>query len=178
LLPVKPGSATKPLAGWDVCVLDDDAQPVKAGAITLAGKLPLPPVRRPPVQAARYEQAHSRRSGYYKTGDVVISTRMVRTHPDRRCTMLHVFDRAIEVLPSPDVAECAVTGVADRQGSAAGVPALKAVNRESGELSAACGAWLIGLFVLQDRDRRQALPRRVPARSCAASCRRSQTRRA
>jgi propionyl-CoA synthetase len=44
LLPVKDGSATKPLPGWDVRVLDDEGHEVAAGVQgNLVVKLPLPP---------------------------------------------------------------------------------------------------------------------------------------
>ena len=44
-LPVKPGSPTKAVPGWDVQVLDSAGHPVKPREIgALCCKLPLPPV--------------------------------------------------------------------------------------------------------------------------------------
>jgi propionyl-CoA synthetase len=44
LLPVEPGSPTKPVPGYDVRVLDDSGAPVEDGKIgNLVIKLPLPP---------------------------------------------------------------------------------------------------------------------------------------
>ena len=44
LLPIKPGSPTRPLPGWDVQVLDIDGTPVDAGTDgAIVVKLPMPP---------------------------------------------------------------------------------------------------------------------------------------
>jgi propionyl-CoA synthetase len=125
LLPVKPGSPTKPVAGWDVQVLDGNRQPVKAGDIgALVCKLPLPPGTLPTLwnADARYEQSYlTEFPGYYKTGDAGFIDRdgyvyvMTRTDDVINVAGHRLSTGAIEeVLAShPDVAECAVTGVAD-----------------------------------------------------------------
>jgi len=125
LLPVKPGSATKPVAGWDVQVLDGFGRPVKAGAIgSLVCKLPLPPGTLPTLWNAdeRYQRTYlSDFPGFYKTADagfidddgyVYVMTRtddVINVAGHRLAT-----GAMEEVLAShPDIAECAVIGVAD-----------------------------------------------------------------
>ena len=124
-LPVKPGSPTKAVPGWDVRVLDAASKPVPAGQIgSLAIKLPLPPGSLPTLwhndqgYVASYLEEFD---GYYKTGDAgfidqdgYISV-MARTDD-----IINVAGHRLstggmeEVLAShPDVAECAVIGVAD-----------------------------------------------------------------
>jgi propionyl-CoA synthetase len=125
LLPVKPGSSTKPMAGWDVRVLDEHRRPVKAGEIgALVCKLPLPPGTLPTLWNAdsRYEQSYlAEFPGYYKTGDAGFIDEdgyvyvMTRTDDVINVAGHRLSTGAIEeVLAShPDVAECAVAGVAD-----------------------------------------------------------------
>src|SRR5207302_413832 len=71
--PVKPGSATKPLPGYDLRVLDDEGQEVAAGRTgSIAIKLPLPPGTLPTLwkDDAGYQRAYlSRFPGHYLTGD-------------------------------------------------------------------------------------------------------------
>ena len=123
--PVKPGSPTKAVPGWDVRVLDANAQPVPAGQIgSLAIKLPLPPGALPTLwnNDAGYVASYLRAfDGYYNTGDAgfidedgYISV-MARTDD-----IINVAGHRLstggmeEVLAAhPDVAECAVIGVAD-----------------------------------------------------------------
>ena len=65
MLPVKPGSPTKPVPGWDVRVLDGSGQPVSPGEIgNLVCKLPLPPGTLPTLwnADARYEDVLPQRS--------------------------------------------------------------------------------------------------------------------
>ena len=124
-LPVKPGSATKPAPGWDVRVLDGSGRPVKPGDIgSLVCKLPLPPGTLMTLWNAdsRYEQSYlSEFPGYYKTGDAGFLDEdgyvLVMTRTD---DVINVSGHRLstgameEVLAShPDVAECAVIGVAD-----------------------------------------------------------------
>lgn len=72
-LPVKPGSATKPVCGYDLCILDEDGQavgPNETGYVCL--KLPLPPGCLPTLwqDAAGFQKAYmSRFPGYYLSGD-------------------------------------------------------------------------------------------------------------
>jgi len=124
-LPVKPGSPTKPVPGWDVRVLDEAGQPVKPGEIgNLAVKLPLPPGSLPTLWQAdeRYVSSYlAAFPGYYQSGDagyidadgyVFVMTRTddiinVAAHRLSTGSMEEV------VAAHPDVAECAVIGVAD-----------------------------------------------------------------
>ena len=125
LLPVKPGSATKPVAGWDVQVLDGGGVPVKTGVMgSLACKLPLPPGTLPTLwnADARYERTYlSDFPGYYKTADAGYIDEdgyvyvMTRTDDVINVAGHRLATGAMEeVLSShPDVAECAVIGIAD-----------------------------------------------------------------
>lgn len=125
MLPVKPGSAGMPVPGWDVQTLDGSGRPTRAGEIgSLVCKLPLPPGTSPSLWNgdARYQQAYLLEfPGYYKTGDagfidedgyVYIMTRtddVINESGHRLST-----GAMEEILAShPDVAECAVLGVAD-----------------------------------------------------------------
>ena len=73
VLPVKMGSATKPLAGFDVRILDDNGAPVAAGVQgNIAIKLPLPPGCLSTVWGdhSRFVSAYlSDYPGYYTSGD-------------------------------------------------------------------------------------------------------------
>jgi propionyl-CoA synthetase len=125
MLPVRPGSATKPVAGWDVQVLDASGKRVKAGDMgSLVCKLPLPPGTLPTLWNAddRYEQTYlSDFPGYYKTADAGFIDEdgyvyvMTRTDDVINVAGHRLATGAMEeVLSShPDVAECAVIGVAD-----------------------------------------------------------------
>ncbi|HSG95737.1 MAG TPA: AMP-binding protein, partial [Afifellaceae bacterium] len=123
---VKPGSAARPTPGWDVHVLDNagkDLPPGKVGAI--ACRLPLPPGTFPGLWRAddRYRSAYLERfPGYYETGDAGFIDEdgyifvMARTDDIINVAGHRLSTGAIEeVLSShPDVAECAVLGVADK----------------------------------------------------------------
>ena len=124
-LPVKPGSATKPVPGWRVEVLNETRMPAKPNEIgTLVCKLPLPPGTLPTLWNAdsRYQQSYlSEFPGYYKTGDAGFIDEdgyvfvMTRTDDVINVAGHRLSTGAIEeVLAShPDVAECAVVGIAD-----------------------------------------------------------------
>ncbi len=124
-MPVKPGSATMPVPGWRVDVLNETGKPAKPKEIgTLVCKLPLPPGSLPTLWNAdsRYEQSYlSEFPGYYKTGDAGFIDEdgyvfvMTRTDDVINVAGHRLSTGAIEeVLAShPDVAECAVVGVAD-----------------------------------------------------------------
>jgi propionyl-CoA synthetase len=125
-LPVKPGSPTLPMPGYDVRVLDEEGHEVpdgKLGAICV--KLPLPPACLPTLWNAdeRYVQGYlSRYPGHYLTGDAGFKD------ADGYLFIMSRIDDVInvaghrlstgameEVLASHrDVAECAVVGVADQ----------------------------------------------------------------
>lgn len=147
--PIKPGSPTKPVPGWDVQVLGADGHPVPAGDIgAIVCKLPLPPGAFPTLWNAekRYVDAYlADYPGYYKTGDagyidadgyVYVMTRVddvINVAGHRLST-----GQMEEVLAShKDVAECAVVGVADElKGQVPlGFVVLKAgVNRPDAEI--------------------------------------------
>jgi propionyl-CoA synthetase len=124
-LPVKPGSPGKAMPGWDVQVLDAACKPVKAGEIgALVCKLPLPPGTLPTLwnADARYREAYMTEfPGFYKTGDAGFIDAddyvyvMTRTDDVINVSGHRLSTGAMEeVLAShPDVAECAVIGVAD-----------------------------------------------------------------
>ncbi len=124
-MPVKPGSTSVPSPGWQIEVLDDKGQKLKAGEVgALVGKLPLPPGTFPTLWNAdeRFKQAYlAEYPGYYKSGDagfidadgyVSVMTRVddvINVAGHRLST-----GQMEEVLGShDDVAECAVIGVAD-----------------------------------------------------------------
>jgi propionyl-CoA synthetase len=125
-LPVKPGSPTKAVPGWDVQVLDDDGGPVEPGDIgALVCKLPLPPGTLPTLWHAdeRYRDAYLKRyPGYYQTGDAGFIDEdgyvfvMTRTDDVINVAGHRLSTGAMEEVLSahPDVAECAVIGVADQ----------------------------------------------------------------
>ena len=122
---VKPGSPTKAAPGWDVQVLGDDGHPVDAGAIgSICCKLPLPPGSLPTLwnADARYKEAYlDEFPGYYKTGDAGYIDEegyvyvMARTDDIINVAGHRLSTGAMEEVLSahPDVAECAVMGVAD-----------------------------------------------------------------
>jgi propionyl-CoA synthetase len=72
-MPVKPGSASKPLPGYQVSILDEmgePCEPMQQGFIAI--KLPLPPGCLPTVwgDQARFESAYLKQfPGYYVSGD-------------------------------------------------------------------------------------------------------------
>jgi len=125
LLPVKPGSATKPAPGYDVQALDAAGRQVKAGDVgSIVVKLPLPPACFPTLWNAdqRYVDSYMREfPGYYKTGDAgYIDTDgyvfvMTRTDDVINVAGHRLSTGAIEevLAAHPDVAECAVIGAAD-----------------------------------------------------------------
>jgi propionyl-CoA synthetase len=151
LLPIKPGSPTVPLPGWDVRVLDPSGHPVEPdtdGAIVV--KLPLPPGAFPTLwnDDERFVESYMKAfDGYYLTGDGG------RIDADGYVYVMGRTDDVInvaghrlstgsmeEVLAAhPDVAECAVIGVADPMKGQVprGFVVLKSgVQRDEGDLAA------------------------------------------
>lgn len=125
LLPVKVGSPTKPMPGYDVQVLDEGGHPVAPGTLgAIAIKLPLPPGTLPTLwnAEARFRKSYLEHfPGYYETGDAGYIDEdgyvyiMARTDDVINVAGHRLSTGAMEeVLAShPDVAECAVIGVAD-----------------------------------------------------------------
>jgi propionyl-CoA synthetase len=125
MLPVKPGSCTKAVPGYDVRVLGDDAKEVPAGQIgSLAIKLPLPPGCLPTLwnNDEGYQTAYlGAFAGHYLTADAGYKDEddylwvMTRIDDIINVAGHRLSTGAIEeVLAShADVAECAVVGVAD-----------------------------------------------------------------
>jgi propionyl-CoA synthetase len=124
-LPVKHGSPTKSVPGWDLRVLDDARREVPAGQIgALVARLPLPPGTLPTLWNAddRYREAYlADFPGYYKTADAgYIDGDGYVYVMSRTDDIINVAGHRLstgameEVLAShPDVAECAVIGAAD-----------------------------------------------------------------
>jgi propionyl-CoA synthetase len=123
--PIKPGSPTLPMPGYDVCVLRADGSRCDAGEEgAICVKLPLPPGALPTLWGddARFEAAYlSEHPGYYLTGDggyldedgylyvlgrtddvINVSGHRLSTGPIEALVAAH-----------PAVAECAVIAVAD-----------------------------------------------------------------
>ena len=123
--PVKYGSPTKPVPGWDLQVVDPNNQPVKAGEIgALVVKLPLPPGTLPTLwqNDERFVESYLKEfPGYYKTADAgYIDEEGYAYIMARTDDIINVAGHRLstggmeEVLADhPDVAECAVLGVED-----------------------------------------------------------------
>ncbi|WP_353428708.1 propionyl-CoA synthetase [Paracoccus denitrificans] len=124
-LPTKLGSPSVPMPGYDVQVLDEAGHPVPAGTLgAIAVKLPLPPGTLPGLWNAenRFRKSYlDHFPGYYETGDAGYIDEdgylyiMARTDDVINVAGHRLSTGAMEeVLAShPDVAECAVIGVAD-----------------------------------------------------------------
>jgi propionyl-CoA synthetase len=125
MLPVKPGSPTKAVPGYDVRVLDDANRQVPRGQIgSIAIRLPLPPGCLPTLwnNDAGYEKSYlTKHSGHYLTGDAGYQDEdgylyiMSRVDDIINVAGHRLSTGAMEEVLSahPDVAECAVVGVAD-----------------------------------------------------------------
>jgi propionyl-CoA synthetase len=125
MLPVKPGSPTKVVPGYDIQVLGDDNREVPAGQIgSIAVKLPMPPGTLPTLwhNDAGYERSYlERHPGFYLTGDAGYKDEDDYIYIMSRVDdIINVAGHRLstgameEVLSShPDVAECAVMGVID-----------------------------------------------------------------
>ena len=125
-LPVKLGSPTVAMPGYDVQILDEGGNPMKPGELgAIAVKLPLPPGTLPNLWNAeeRFQKSYlSHFPGYYETGDAGMIDEdgylyiMARTDDVINVAGHRLSTGAMEeVLAShPDVAECAVIGVTDQ----------------------------------------------------------------
>ncbi len=148
-LPVKHGSASVPMPGYAMEVVDEASKPVKRGTVgSLVVKLPLPPSALPTLwqQDARCVESYfAEFPGYYKTADAgYIDDDGYVWVMGRTDDIINVAGHRLstggmeEVLAGhPDVAECAVLGIADdMKGEVpAGFIVLKAgVNRPPAEI--------------------------------------------
>ncbi len=124
-MPVKPGSASVPVPGFDIQVLDEAGKQVAADEIgNLTIKLPLPPGTLTTMwnnQQGYVDNYLSRYPGYYLAGDAGY------IDADGYCWVMSRIDDIINVAGHrlstgameevlcghPDVAECAVIGAAD-----------------------------------------------------------------
>ncbi|RKF16573.1 propionyl-CoA synthetase [Roseovarius spongiae] len=154
-LPVRIGSPTVAMPGYDVQILGEDGTPKKTGELgAIAIRLPLPPGTLPSLWNAedRFRKAYlDTFPGYYETGDAGLIDEngylyiMARTD-DVINVAGHRLSTGLmeEVLAShPDVAECAVVGVADelKGQSPLGLICLsKGVERPHEEITAECVA--------------------------------------
>ncbi|MCD1618257.1 propionate-CoA ligase PrpE [Salipiger manganoxidans] len=124
-LPVKLGSPSVPMPGYDVRILDEGGHEVPPGTLgAIAIRLPLPPGTLPTLWNAeeRFRKSYlTHFPGFYETGDAGMKDEdgylyiMARTDD-----VINVAGHRLstggmeEVLAShPDVAECAVIGVSD-----------------------------------------------------------------
>ena len=124
-LPIKRGSPTVPMPGYDVRVLDGDGHEVATGELgNIAVKLPLPPGCLPTLWNGDERMVSSYLadfSGYYKTADAGFRDEdgylfiMGRTDDIINVAGHRLSTGAMEevVASHPDVAECAVIGAAD-----------------------------------------------------------------
>ncbi len=153
LLPVKYGSAGVPMPGYDLQVLDDAGHQVDAGTLgNIAVKLPLPPGCLPTLWNAdeRFRESYlAEFPGYYQTADAGYCDAdgyvfvMSRTDDIINVAGHRLSTGAMEevLAAHPDVAECAVIGVADQlKGQVPrGFVVLKAgAARDATELQAEC----------------------------------------
>jgi propionyl-CoA synthetase len=125
LLPVKAGSPTVPLPGYDVQCLDEAGRPAPAGTMgAIVVKLPLPPGALPTLwqDEARFRESYlTAFPGYYNTSDAgYIDADGYVFIMGRTDDIINVAGHRLstggmeEVLAShPAVAECAVVGIKD-----------------------------------------------------------------
>jgi propionyl-CoA synthetase len=125
MLPVKPGSCTKPVPGYDVRVLDENGHEVPANQIgSIVVKLPMPPGCLPTLwhNDEGFQNSYLNAfPGYYLTADAGFKDEdgylwiMSRTDDIINVAGHRLSTGAMEevLAAHPDVAECAVIGVAD-----------------------------------------------------------------
>ena len=188
MLPIKLGSPTVPMPGYEVHVVDEAAKPLPAGTMgSIVIKLPLPPGCLPTLyrQDERMRESYLKEfPGYYKTADAgFIDEDGYLTILGRTDDIINVAGHRLstggmeEVVAShPDVAECAVLGVKDeiKGEQPCGFLVLKAgVNRPPQEIEKEV------VKLVRDKNRpgrgvqdgargRRACRRPARARSCAA----------
>lgn len=125
MLPVKHGSPGVPMPGYDMAILDDAGHEVPAGTLgNVVVRLPLPPGCLPTLWNAdeRFRSAYlSEFPGCYKTADAGYIDQdgylfiMARTDDIINVAGHRLSTGAMEevIAEHPDVAECAVIGMAD-----------------------------------------------------------------
>ncbi|WP_277601961.1 AMP-binding protein [Altererythrobacter sp. BO-6] len=124
-LPIKPGSSTLPMPGWNLACVDEQGETVAPGESgAIVARMPLPPGFAPTLWNApeRYRQAYLERfPGNYLTGDAGFFDEDGYLHVMARIDdVMNVAGHRLsssameEVLAAhPAVAECAVIGMAD-----------------------------------------------------------------
>ena len=124
-LPVKIGSPSVPMPGYDICILDERGHEVAPGTLgAIAIRLPLPPGCLPGLwnAEARFVKSYlATFPGFYETGDAGMIDAdgyiwiMARTDDVINVAGHRLSTGAIEeaLAAHPDVAECAVVGMAD-----------------------------------------------------------------
>lgn len=152
-LPVKVGSPTVAMPGYDVQILDDAGHPVAPGELgAIAVKLPLPPGTLPTLWNAedRFIKSYLHTfPGYYETGDAGMMDEdgylyiMARTDDVINVAGHRLSTGAMEEVLAghPDVAECAVVGVSDQLKGQSPVGLLcltTGVNRAHDEIVSEC----------------------------------------
>jgi propionyl-CoA synthetase len=125
MLPVKYGSPAVPMPGYDVQVVSDEGHPVEKGSLgNVVVKMPLPPGCLPTLWNAdqRFRDAYlAEFPGYYKTADAGYIDHdgylfiMARTDDIINVAGHRLSTGGMEevIAEHPDVAECAVIGMAD-----------------------------------------------------------------
>ncbi len=151
ILPVKHGSPTVALPGWDLRVVDEHAVEIPAGEMgAIVVKMPLPPGALPTLwqNDERFTESYlSAFPGFFETSDAGFQDEdgyiyiMARTDD-----IINVAGHRLstggmeEVLAShPDVAECAVLGIADKLKGQVPIGLIvlsTGVNRDPGEIEA------------------------------------------
>jgi propionyl-CoA synthetase len=152
-LPVKYGSPTVAMPGYDIRALDESGNEVKPGTLgAICVKLPLPPGALPTLwkNDARFRESYLKHfPGYYETADAGYIDEdgylyiMARTDDIINVAGHRLSTGAMEEALSghPDVAECAVIGIADAlKGQVpVGFVVVKAgVARDAGAIEAEC----------------------------------------
>ena len=153
LMPIKIGSPSVPMPGFDVQVLDEGGHAVSPGTLgAIAIKLPLPPGTLPTLWNAeeRFKKSYlAHFPGYYETGDAGYIDAdgylyiMARTDDVINVAGHRLSTGAMEEVLAghKDVAECAVIGVADTLKGQSPLGFLcmnKGANRDPAEVVAEC----------------------------------------
>lgn len=125
LMPIKYGSPTVAMPGYDIRVLSDEGDELPRGELgNVVVKMPLPPGAFPTLWNAdeRFKEAYLEEfPGYYKTADAGIMDEdgylfiMARTDDIINVAGHRLSTGGMEevIAAHPDVAECAVIGIAD-----------------------------------------------------------------